>query len=711
MTTPTACAVVVGAGELARTAHEELDAVVGCVERVEDLTHLDGWQPQPDRWVALVLLLDDQDLPALDDVVDLLAGQPTFGQARVLVVTTRSSLADVSTSVDSGRIDGVVAAPWTPGNLARYAEAQVQRATVHAGRAASGAAQESELLRHFAMGTDAAAAELLKLLESVLGPRPRVHLRKGVRITVPEGRLNQIFLVVRGRVALTVTSEAGEVVLHHASTGPLVGLLALTEMTHSTVTARTTTECEMVSLTLEQLDHAMAREPQVGATLTALAMRALSTRLRRSEQLHVENATLTSELRTTLAELQAARAELVDQARLATLGELAAGIAHELNNPAATVIRGVEHLSADLRALLAQDPSSTRWGRGAAERLRALGRRRKDGSGSPRGGAGRGLPSVLEALVGAEERDHVATRQERALRRALGSTVQDPALVRRLVAAGVTDPARAQALVEGPPELLARVERAAGVGSALRAVRVAGHHIDTLVSTLHAHARPDSPEQGLTEATEVTASVQDALRLLEHRLRQVPVEVQVEADPDLPPVLSGPGLLTQVWTNLLSNAADAIARAHGDRAQEDAPSVAEGQSCTDGSIVVRVTGWWPPDPADAEGSGPDLATHPEQSGVLRPVGAVPTPPPAVLVEVEDDGPGVPDDLREQIFTPRFSTRRGVVRYGLGLGLSIVRSIVARHGGRIWLDSRPGRTVFSVVLPTAGSPPLLPEEES
>lgn len=691
MTMSMSCAVVVGGGELAEAAADELRGVMGCVDQVQDLAHLDGWAPPPERWVALVLLLDDDDLPPTDDVVTLLAGQPAFGEARVLVVTTRSSLTDISGSVDSGRIDGVVAAPWTPGNIARYAQAQVARATVATGRPQPGERPTSELQQHFAMEADAAAVELLELLESVLGPRPRVHLRAGVRIAVPEGRLNQVFLVVRGRVALTVTSEAGEMILHHASTGPLVGLLALTEMTHSTVTARTTTECEIVSLTMEQLDHALTREPRIGATLTALAMRALATRLRRSEQLHVKNATLTAELRTTLAELRAARAELVDQARMATLGELAAGIAHELNNPAATVTRGVDHLAADLRRLLAHEPPAAGWGRTMVRRLR----RRP----WPRPG---GTWPVLDAFVTADQRDHVPAREERALRRALSEAVPDPALVRRLVAAGVTDPDRARELVDGPPELLARVESAAGLGSTLRAVRVAGHHIATLVSTLRTHARPDSPDDELVERTTVAATVQDALRLLEHRLRQAPLEVQVEADEDLPEVLSGPGLLTQVWTNLLSNAADAIARQRTD-----------GQAGPgDGHITVRVTGWWPPDPPPPSDGDPGvtLATHPEESGVLRPVGRVPTPPPAVLVEVEDDGPGVPDDLREQIFAPRFTTRRGVVRYGLGLGLGIARSIISRHGGRIALDSRPGRTVFSVVLPGADSPPPMFEED-
>lgn len=696
-----ACAVVVGSGELADRAAGELRRVVDCVEQVQDLTRLDGWAPTPGRWVALALLLDLDDLPPTDEVVGMLAAQPAFAEARLLVVTTRSSLPDLSGSVDSGRIDGVVAAPWTAGNIARYAEAQLARATAPAGRADAADRPASELQRHFAMEAEAAAQELLELLEGVLGPRPRVHLRPGVRVTVPDGRRDQVFLVVSGRVALTVTSAAGEVTLHHASTGPLVGLLALTEMSHGTVTARTTTECEVVSLTLEQLDYALTREPRIGATLTSLALRALATRLRRSEQLHVEKATLSAELRATLAELQAARAELVDQARMATLGELAAGIAHELNNPAATVTRGVDHLSTDVRALLALEPPAAGRGRTLARRGRSRATWR---SPAHRGGRSRAardgrdrrdVAAVVDALVAAEERDHVPAREERALRRALADVVDDPALVRRLVAAGVTDPGRARELVEGPPELLARVERAAGIGSALRAVRVAGHHIATLVGTLHTHARPDSPEAELVEATQVPASVQDALRLLEHRLRQVPVEVHVEADEDLPPVLSGPGLLTQVWTNLLSNAADAIARQ-----QADATGAAQGGH---GRITVRVTGWWPPDPgAEARTRQPH---DPERSGSIRPAGPAPGSPPAVVVEVEDDGPGVPEHLRGQIFTPRFTTRRGVVRSGLGLGLGIARSIVARHGGRMSLDSRPGRTVFRVILPAAGAPPL------
>lgn len=64
------------------------------------------------------------------------------------------------------------------------------------------------------------------------------------------------------------------------------------------------------------------------------------------------------------------------------------------------------------------------------------------------------------------------------------------------------------------------------------------------------------------------------------------------------------------------------------------------------------------------------------------------------IEVEDDGPGVPEALRERLFYPLVSGREG----GTGLGLSIAQDLVHRHGGLIEWESEPGRTVFSLLLP-------------
>ena len=68
-----------------------------------------------------------------------------------------------------------------------------------------------------------------------------------------------------------------------------------------------------------------------------------------------------------------------------------------------------------------------------------------------------------------------------------------------------------------------------------------------------------------------------------------------------------------------------------------------------------------------------------------------------MIEVADDGPGIPADVRERIFDPFFTTKD--VGLGTGLGLSTARQIVVdRHAGSIAVESEPGHTVFRVRLP-------------
>jgi two-component system, NtrC family, nitrogen regulation sensor histidine kinase GlnL len=67
---------------------------------------------------------------------------------------------------------------------------------------------------------------------------------------------------------------------------------------------------------------------------------------------------------------------------------------------------------------------------------------------------------------------------------------------------------------------------------------------------------------------------------------------------------------------------------------------------------------------------------------------------ALAVSVEDNGPGIPDELRDRIFYPLVSGREG----GSGLGLTIAQTFVAQHNGTIECESAPGRTVFTILLP-------------
>ena len=70
----------------------------------------------------------------------------------------------------------------------------------------------------------------------------------------------------------------------------------------------------------------------------------------------------------------------------------------------------------------------------------------------------------------------------------------------------------------------------------------------------------------------------------------------------------------------------------------------------------------------------------------------------VVVRVVDNGPGIPEQIRQQIFDPFFTTK--AVGKGTGLGLDIVRRLLDRNDGLIEIDSEPGRTEFRVVLPLA-----------
>ena len=83
---------------------------------------------------------------------------------------------------------------------------------------------------------------------------------------------------------------------------------------------------------------------------------------------------------------------------------------------------------------------------------------------------------------------------------------------------------------------------------------------------------------------------------------------------------------------------------------------------------------------------------------------------ARTITVSDNGPGIAPEVVDKIFEPHFTTKAGRVRFGLGMGMSIVSSIVADHSGTLDVDSRPGATSMRIRLPATPLPDNQPQRE-
>jgi signal transduction histidine kinase len=152
----------------------------------------------------------------------------------------------------------------------------------------------------------------------------------------------------------------------------------------------------------------------------------------------------------------------------------------------------------------------------------------------------------------------------------------------------------------------------------------------------------------------------DAVSMAESQVPRGLVRVSVQVPEELPPIQGDPHQLRQLFTNLLTNAFEALGG---------------------GGSVALIAALLP---AEEE--------HVVHGGDLHAA-------PMVQIEVSDDGPGMPSDVMERAFSPFFTTKPK----GSGLGLAIVRKIVDAHDGRIDVSARPtGGTRFRVTLPVSGT---------
>ena len=401
----------------------------------------------------------------------------------------------------------------------------------------------------------------------------------------------QIFTVANGQRMLFGTVEAGDI----------SGLLPFSRM--DTFVGEGVT-IEPLRLALVHKDHFMemiTRMPEVGKRLVGR----MTDRVRESSR------------------------SAQQREKMMSLGKLSAGLAHELNNPAAAIRRSVSalrermELMPDLVTRLTAhglSPEQVEAARGALMTCSAP------------------TPGTLSTLDRADREDELADWLD-------DHGVPQAYVVAEVLAdegVGARDLGRLAEHVaaDALPDVILWIEKGMAADRLLGEIEGAAGRVSDLVASIKSYTHMDqAPER---QFLDLHAGLDQTLVMLGHAIRSKSVQIEQDYAEDLPEVCAYPGEINQVWTNLLDNAIDAV----------------------DAGGRVRI------------------ASHRE--GALA------------CVRIEDDGPGIPEDVAARIFEPFYTTKAPGA--GTGLGLDIAQRIVSQHEGTIRLTSAPGRTVFEVCLP-------------
>jgi signal transduction histidine kinase len=319
------------------------------------------------------------------------------------------------------------------------------------------------------------------------------------------------------------------------------------------------------------------------------------------------------------------------QAKLISLGTMAAGLAHELNNPAAAAGRSAQEAREAFRAssLRALKVGELEMSPGEREFVAGL----LDEWATP----------ALDSLARSDLEDEVAIwLEDHGVEEAWD-------LSPTLVGAGL-DTDRLENIADrlsdedAVGDVLAWLASEITGDELLREIQQASARISELVKAVKSYSHMDRASR---KEADVHEGLDNTLVMLGHKLKKGNVRVTREYAEVLPPVCAYGSELNQVWTNLVDNAVDAV----------------EG----DGNVKIRTT---------REND-------------------------RVLVEISDDGPGIPEEIQNRIFEPFFTTKD--VGKGTGLGLDIsYRVVVEELGGDIRVLSEPGDTRFQVRLPISAA---------
>lgn len=351
---------------------------------------------------------------------------------------------------------------------------------------------------------------------------------------------------------------------------------------------------------------------------------------------------MTSILRTMAERLEAVQSLSQHREKLVSLGTLAAGLAHELNNPASAARRAAGQLRETVQVL---QPLTLKLSCAQTEFLVELQQQ----------AISRAKTAVkLDPLTQSDREDEITDWLE-------AHDIDNCwKLAPTFVTAGIDidwlENVKQNIGESLLSDVLAWIEVTLQEMGLLDDIEHSTTRISTLVEAVKDYSYMDrAPIQEI----DIHEGLDSTLTILSHKIKQSNVAIKREYGCDLPRLSAYGSELNQVWTNLIDNAIDALENAN--------------------RPLVRSNG--------EDNSNYQLPTIWIRTNCDRDY---------LLVEIADNGPGIPPDIQSNIFEPFFTTK-GVGK-GTGLGLHIAYQIVGQHQGDIRLVSQPGNTTFQIHLP-------------